>query len=312
MTNKIHIPVMLREAVEALSVRHDGTYLDCTFGRGGHSREILKLLGKKGRLIAFDRDLDAVNEGIKIQDSRFEIEHCAFSEIDKILKKKNIKKLDGILMDLGISSPQVDEAKRGFSFRLDSYLDMRMDQSKGVTAADIVNKYEEKDLIYALKTYGEEKFARKIVRAIIEYREEKGPITMTIELADLIKNTVPQRDLKRNPATKTFQALRILVNKELEELSNTLPIVFSYLKPKARLVVISFHSLEDRIVKNYTKSLLKTDFIPKNIPIKASDIKSPPFKIVQKMITPSLKEVEKNPRSRSAKLRVVEKVMEVK
>jgi|TARA_B110000259_G_scaffold124659_1_gene141169 16S rRNA (cytosine1402-N4)-methyltransferase len=215
-------------------------------------------------------------------------------------------------MDLGISSPQVDEAERGFSFRLDSYLDMRMDQTKGVTAADIVNKYEEKDLIYALKTYGEEKFARKIVRAIIEHREEKGPIKMTLELADLIKNSVPQRDLKRNPATKTFQALRILVNKELEELSNTLPIVFSYLKPKARLVVISFHSLEDRIVKNCTKSLLKTDFIPKNIPIKAADIKLPPFKVVQKMITPSLEEVEKNPRSRSAKLRVVEKVMEMK
>jgi 16S rRNA (cytosine1402-N4)-methyltransferase len=214
------------------------------------------------------------------------------------------------LIDLGISSPQVDEAERGFSFRLDSYLDMRMDQTKGITAADIVNTYAEQDLIHALKIYGEEKFARKIVRAIVTHREEKGPIKMTLELADLIKNAVPKRDIKKNPATKTFQALRILVNKELEELQGVLPKVFSYLKPKARLVVISFHSLEDRIVKNYTKSLLKTDFIPKNIPIKASEIKAAPFKVVQKMITPSLKEIEKNPRSRSAKLRVVEKVVD--
>ena len=213
-------------------------------------------------------------------------------------------------MDLGISSPQVDEAERGFSFRLDSYLDMRMDQTKGVTAADIVNKYEEKDLIYALKTYGEEKFARKIVRAIIKHREEKGPIKMTLELAELIKNTVPKRDLKKDPATKTFQALRILVNNEMEELESALPTVFHYLKPKARLVVISFHSLEDRIVKNYTKHKIKTDFIPKNIPIKASEIKLAPFRVVQKMITPTPGEVEKNPRSRSAKLRVIEKVME--
>jgi 16S rRNA (cytosine1402-N4)-methyltransferase len=212
-------------------------------------------------------------------------------------------------MDLGISSPQVDEAKRGFSFRFDAALDMRMDQTKGITAADIVNTYEEKDLIYALKTYGEEKFAKKIVKVIIEHRQTKGPITMTLELAELIKNTVPKRGLKKDPATKTFQALRILVNKEIEELESALPIVFSYLKPKARLVVISFHSLEDRIVKNYTKHQIKTDFIPKNIPIKASEIKLAPFNIVQKMITPTTKEIEQNPRSRSAKLRVIEKSM---
>jgi len=214
-------------------------------------------------------------------------------------------------MDLGISSPQVDEAKRGFSFRFDAILDMRMDQTKGITAADIINTYEEKDLMHVLKTYGEEKFARKIVRAIIEHRETKGPITMTLELAELIKNTVPKRNLKKDPATKTFQALRILVNKEIEELENTLPIVFNYLKPKARLVVISFHSLEDRIVKNYTKHKIKTDYIPKNIPIKASEIKLAPFKVAQKMTTPSPEEITKNPRSRSAKLRVIEKVMEV-
>ena len=214
-------------------------------------------------------------------------------------------------MDLGISSPQVDEAKRGFSFRLDAPLDMRMDQTRGITAADVVNTYEEKNLIHALKTYGEEKFAKKIVKAIIDYREINGPIKMTLQLAELIKNVVPKRDLKKNPATKTFQALRILVNEEIEELEKVLPIVFGYLKPKARLVIISFHSLEDRIVKNYTKHQIKTDFIPKNIPIKASEIKLAPFKVVQKMITPSIEEVKENPRSRSARLRVIEKVMEV-
>ena len=214
-------------------------------------------------------------------------------------------------MDLGISSPQVDEAKRGFSFRLDAPLDMRMDQTRGITAADVVNTYEEKNLIHVLKTYGEEKFAKKIVKAIIDYRETNGPIKMTLQLAELIKNVVPKRDLKKNPATKTFQALRILVNEEIEELEKVLPIVFGYLKPKARLVVISFHSLEDRIVKNYTKHQIKTDFIPKNIPIKASEIKLAPFKVVQKMITPSIEEVKENPRSRSARLRVIEKVMEV-
>jgi 16S rRNA (cytosine1402-N4)-methyltransferase len=214
-------------------------------------------------------------------------------------------------MDLGISSPQIDEAKRGFSFRFDAPLDMRMDQTRGITAADVVNTYEEKNLIHALKTYGEEKFAKKIVKAIIDYREINGPIKMTLQLAELIKNVVPKRNLKKNPATKTFQALRILVNEEIEELEKVLPIVFGYLKPKARLVVISFHSLEDRIVKNYTKHQIKTDFIPKNIPIKASEIKLAPFKVVQKMITPSIEEVKENPRSRSARLRVIEKVTEV-
>ena len=213
-------------------------------------------------------------------------------------------------MDLGISSPQVDEARRGFSFRYDAVLDMRMDQTKGITAAEIINTYEEKDLIHALKTYGEEKFAKKIVKAIIEHRETRGPIKTTLELAELIKNIIPKRGLKKDPSTKTFQALRILVNKEIEELENTLPIVFSYLKPKARLVVISFHSLEDRIIKNYTKDQIKTDFIPKNIPIKASEIKLAPFRIVQKMTIPTEKEIEENPRSRSAKLRVIEKAME--
>ena len=215
-------------------------------------------------------------------------------------------------MDLGISSPQVDEARRGFSLKLDAALDMRMDQSRGITAAEVLNTYKAQDLVYILKTFGEEKFSKRIVKAIIEYRENKGPIKMTSELAELIKNSVPIKNLKKDPSTKTFQALRIQVNKEIEELENTLPIAFNSLKPKGRLVVISFHSLEDRVIKNYTKLRMKTDFIPKKIPIKSSDIKLAPFKIVQKMITPNKEEIQKNPRSRSAKLRVIEKVLETK
>ena len=215
-------------------------------------------------------------------------------------------------MDLGISSPQVDEARRGFSFKLDASLDMRMDQSRGITAAEVLNTYKAQDLVYILKTFGEEKFSKRIVKAIIEYRENKGPIKMTSELAELIKNSVPIKNLKKDPSTKTFQALRIQVNKEIEELENTLPIAFNSLKPKGRLVVISFQSLEDRVIKNYTKLRMKTDFIPKKIPIKSSDIKLAPFKIVQKMITPNKEEIQKNPRSRSAKLRVIEKVLETK
>jgi len=214
-------------------------------------------------------------------------------------------------MDLGISSPQIDEAERGFSFQLDSKLDMRMNQSQKLTASDIINNYDYDELVKLLYSYGEEKFAKKIVKAIIKYREEKGKILRTTELADLVNKAIPKFDSKKNPATKTFQALRILVNEEIEELEKVLPIVFGYLKPKARLVVISFHSLEDRIVKNYTKHQIKTDFIPKNIPIKASEIKLAPFKVVQKMITPSIEEVKENPRSRSARLRVIEKVTEV-
>lgn len=213
-------------------------------------------------------------------------------------------------MDLGISSPQVDEAKRGFSFRLEAFLDMRMDQSSGITAAEVLNTFKEQDLVNILKNFGEERFAKNIVKAIIEHRENKGPIKKTLELSELIKKTIPIKNSKKDLSTKTFQALRIYVNKEIEELENVLPIAFKSLKEKGRLVVISFHSLEDRIVKNYTKLQMKTDFIPKKIPIKLSDIKLAPFKVVQKMITPNLEEIKKNPRSRSAKLRVIEKVKE--
>ena len=213
-------------------------------------------------------------------------------------------------MDLGVSSPQLDEASRGFSFQSDAALDMRMDQSQSLTAADIVNSYEEKALIELLFLYGEEKFSKRIVRSILTYRESTGPITRTHELAKIIKQAVPKREPGRDPATRTFQALRIKVNEEIEEVKKSLPIAFDYLKPKGRLVVISFHSLEDRIVKNFTKFKMETDVIPKYIPIKASEIKISSAKKIGKLITPSTDETKLNPRSRSAKLRIIEKVSE--
>ena len=213
-------------------------------------------------------------------------------------------------MDLGISSPQIDEAERGFSFQLDSKLDMRMNQSQKLTASDIINNYDYDELVKLLYSYGEEKFAKKIVKAIIKYREEKGKILRTTELADLVNKAIPKFDSKKNPATQTFQALRIKVNEELLEIEEVLPAAFEALKKNGRLAVISFHSLEDRIIKNFIKARLNTDKVPKKIPIFQKQIKSPPIRVIQKLQTPSKSEVLKNKRSRSAKLRVIEKISE--
>ena len=305
-----HIPVMLHEAINALDIISNGFYIDCTFGRGGHSKEILKKLNNDGRLLALDKDLEAVKEGETIKDKRFEIVHASFKDLKDILKKKNFQKPNGILMDLGISSPQIDEAERGFSFQLDSKLDMRMNQSQKLTASDIINNYDYDELVKLLYSYGEEKFAKKIVKAIIKYREEKGKILRTIELADLVNKAIPKFDSKKNPATQTFQALRIKVNEELLEIEEVLPAAFEALKKNGRLAVISFHSLEDRIIKNFIKDRLNTDKVPKKIPIFQKQIKSPPIRIIQKLQTPSKSEVLKNKRSRSAKLRVIEKISE--
>ena len=205
---KYHNPVLLNESVAGLDILEDGIYVDVTFGGGGHSKEILKKLGHSGRLIAFDQDQDSIEN--KIEDNRFLLINKNFMYLKENLLSNNIGEVDGILADFGISSHQIDVPERGFSIRYDADLDMRMDQTKGITAADIINTYEERDLIYAIKTYGEERFARKIVKAIIEYRETTGPITMTLELAELIKNTVPKRDLKKNPALLDFPGLGTL------------------------------------------------------------------------------------------------------
>ena len=213
-------------------------------------------------------------------------------------------------MDLGISSPQIDEADRGFSFNLDSNLDMRMNQSQKLTASEIINNFDYDELVRILYDYGEEKFAKKIVKEIIKYREEKGEISRTTELADIVNKAIPKFDSKKNPATKTFQAIRIKVNEELFEVEQVLPAAFEALEKNGRLAVISFHSLEDRIIKNFIKDKLNTDTVPKKIPIFQKQIKSPPIKVIQKLQTPSKGEVLKNKRSRSSKLRVIEKISE--
>ena len=211
-------------------------------------------------------------------------------------------------MDLGVSSPQLDDAKRGFSFKADGLLDMRMNQNHIETAADIVNTYDVDDLAYIFKVYGEERFARRVAKFIVQYREEKSQIKTTRELAQIINNAIPKKEPGKDSATRSFQALRIKVNKEMEEIEQTLPIAFEHLKKNGRLAVISFHSLEDRIVKNFAKEKLQTDSIPKYIPIQESKIKKPTLKKIGKLITPSEKELKNNPRSRSAKLRIVQRV----
>jgi 16S rRNA (cytosine1402-N4)-methyltransferase len=303
-----HIPVLLKESIDGLNINPAGIYLDCTFGRGGHSQEILKKLNEKGSLIAIDQDLAAIKAAEAIRDKNFQIFHGKFSSMGEILKKKKITKVDGILMDLGVSSPQLDDARRGFSFKADGLLDMRMNQNHLETAADIVNTYDMKDLAYILKVYGEERFARRVARFIVQYREEKTQIKTTRELAQIINNAVPKKEPGKDSATRSFQALRIKVNQEMEEIEKTLPVAFEYLIKNGRLAVISFHSLEDRIVKNFAKEKLQTDLIPKYIPIKASEIQQSSLKRIGKLITPSEKELKNNPRSRSAKLRVIERV----
>ena len=213
-------------------------------------------------------------------------------------------------MDLGISSPQIDESDRGFSFNLDSNLDMRMNQSQKLTASEIINNFDYDELVKILYDYGEEKFAKKIVREIVKYREEKGKISRTTELANIVNKAIPKFDSKKNPATKTFQAIRIKVNEELLEIAQVLPAAFEALEKNGRLAVISFHSLEDRIIKNFIKDKLNTDTVPKKIPIFQKQIKSTPIKVIQKLQTPSEGEVLKNKRSRSSKLRVIEKISE--
>lgn len=213
-------------------------------------------------------------------------------------------------MDLGISSPQVDNAERGFSFRLDGQLDMRMNQDHLETAEDIVNSYDEAELIYILKVYGEERFAKRIARSIVAHRADIGRIEKTIQLAQIINKAVPKREPGKDPATRTFQALRIKVNQEIEEIEKALPIAFDLLNKNGRIAVISFHSLEDRVVKNFAKQQLETDLIPKYIPIKASEIRKSNLKKIGKLIIPSEIEIKENPRSRSAKLRVIERIEE--
>jgi 16S rRNA (cytosine1402-N4)-methyltransferase len=302
-----HITVLLNEAVDALNINPSGTYIDGTFGRGGHSKKILSKLGEAGRLFAMDRDLAAVEVGKAIKDARFKIEHRHFSEINQLVINNNLTHVDGILLDLGISSPQIDEGDRGFSFRFDGPLDMRMDQTRGKTVAELLAAISEQQLGEVIKHYGEERFAKQVARAIIKERTDGRAITTTGQLAKVVASAIPKVEPGQNPATRTFQALRIYVNQELEELSLILPKCLDLLAVGGRLVVISFHSLEDRIVKRFISSEENRDDLPSNFPIKAKDLPQSRLKMVGKAIKPSADEIKLNVRARSAVMRVAER-----
>lgn len=302
-----HLPVLLHEAVEALNVRPEGIYVDGTFGRGGHSRAILARLGARGRLVALDRDLAAVAAAQAIADPRFTIVHSGFSALGSVLAKLGVNKVDGVLLDIGISSPQIDEAERGFSFRFDGPLDMRMDQSRGRTAEEFLATASEQQIREVIKEYGEERFAKQIARAIVAARTGGDAIRTTRQLAKIVAGAVHKTEPGQDPATRTFQALRIFVNQELEELSLTLPQCVDALAPEGRLAVIAFHSLEDRIVKRFIREQQDRDDLPARFPVRASELPPPRLVAVGKAMRPSAAEVAANPRARSAVLRVAER-----
>jgi len=300
-----HRPVLLSEAVEALALRADGTYIDATFGRGGHSRAILSALGPQGRLVALDRDPQAVAEGQAIADPRFSIFHAHFSQLGEVLDASGIALVNGALFDLGVSSPQIDEAERGFSFRMDGPLDMRMDPTRGESAAQWLARADESDIRGVIKDYGEERFAKQIAAAIVAARAAE-PIGRTRQLAKLVGEAVRTREAGQDPATRTFQALRIFINRELEEVSLSLPQAASRLAPRGRLAAISFHSLEDRIVKRFIRDSGVPD-LPRDLPLRASELPLALLEPVGRAVRASAEEVRANPRSRSATLRIAER-----
>jgi 16S rRNA (cytosine1402-N4)-methyltransferase len=301
-----HEPVLLHAAIESLNVREHGVYVDCTFGRGGHSRLILAKLGPDGRLVAIDRDPDAVRAAREIDDPRFTIIHGAFGRLAELLARAGVTRLHGVLLDLGVSSPQLEEAQRGFSFRHDAPLDMRMDTTQGQTAADWLATATESEIREVIKKYGEERFAKPIAAAIVAARS-RGGLSTTRQLAALVAEAVPTREPRQDPATRTFQALRIRVNQELEELSLALPQCVELLEPGGRLVVLSFHSLEDRIVKRFMREHARADTLPPRLAVRERELPRPKLRLVGKAKRPNEAEVAVNPRARSAIMRVAER-----
>ena len=295
-----HQPVLAREAIDALAVQPDGIYVDGTFGRGGHSRLILERLGAAGRLIALDRDPQAAEAARAIGDARFSFFKAKFSELSMVPAG-----VQGMLFDLGASSPQLDDPARGFSFRHDGPLDMRMDPTQGMSAADWLAGAEEQQIRGVIHDYGEERFAKQIAAAIVDARRRE-PIVRTRQLAELVAQAVRTREPGQDPATRTFQALRIHVNRELEEVSVMLPQAVARLAPQGRLAVISFHSLEDRIVKRFMQEAARPD-VPRKLPLKASEMPQPTLKLLGRAIRASSEETTRNPRARSATLRVAER-----
>jgi len=309
----VHAPVLLAEAVEALRIKEDGIYVDGTFGYGGHSRLILSCLGKQGRLIAFDKDPAAILAAASIRDKRFHVEHGSYASMQVALQSLGIKGVDGILLDLGVSSTQLDKADRGFSFRHEGPLDMRMDTSRGKTAAEWLADVAETHLKEVIKDYGEERYAGQIARAIIMARAQQ-PITTTFQLAEIVAAVVRACshgwEYRQHPATRTFQAIRIYLNQELEELSVTLPQCVNMLNSTGRLVVISFHSLEDRIVKRFMRMQAQSDTLPRKLPVREREAQmqgQQKLQIIGKKIRPGASEVAANPRARSAIMRVAER-----
>ncbi len=304
-----HRTVLLNEAVDALALegeRADGIYVDGTFGRGGHSRLILQRLGAGGRLLAFDKDTQAIANAATISDARFDIAHDSFATLGEALAVRGIRQVNGVLLDLGISSPQVDDAARGFSFRADGPLDMRMDTTRGISAAEWLATETEQKIEKVIREYGEERFAFQIAKAIAARRAVE-PISSTRQLAAIVANAVKTREKGKDPATRTFQAIRIFINKELEELEVVLSEAYRHLAPHGRLVVISFHSLEDRIVKQFMAGKANVPQPDRRLPIRAVDLPQPEMKLIAR-IKPSAEEISANPRSRSAVMRVAERL----
>ena len=304
-----HVPVLFNEALEALSISSSGIYMDGTFGRGGHSGAILQQLGSDGHLLAIDKDPQAIVHAQERfgRDERFLIKHGSFAMLEQLAQQSGVAgKVDGLLLDLGVSSPQLDDPERGFSFMRDGPLDMRMDTSSGVSAAEWLATAEGKEISRVLKEFGDERFSKRIARAIVDARQEEA-ITTTGQLAQIIEQACPTKERDKHPATRSFQAIRIYINKELEELKQCLEQSLDVLAPLGRLVVVSFHSLEDRIVKRFIRDCERGDDFPADLPVTQEQLK-PKLRAVGKAIYPSDDEIASNPRARSAVLRVAERV----
>lgn len=304
-----HTSVLLQECLDGLAIKPDGIYIDATFGRGGHSGEILSQLGEQGRLIAFDRDPQAIEAAKRFADEkRFTIVHSPFADMAEVIESMSLTgEIDGVLMDLGVSSPQLDDAERGFSFLRDGPLDMRMDTSRGQSAAEWLAEADEQDITQVIKEFGEEKFGKRIAHAIVNERKV-NPITRTSELVRIIDQAMPVKDKFKHPATRTFQGIRIYINAELEQLRVGLKAATAILKPKGRLAVISFHSLEDRLVKRFMKEQSKGKAVPHGLPLTQQEIDADKvLSLIGKAIKPGEDELAVNVRSRSAVLRVAEK-----
>ncbi len=309
MNAQAHVPVLLDEALQALNLQPHGIYIDTTYGRGGHARAILARLGPHGRVIGMDRDPAAVAHAQQLasSDPRVRVHHASFASLSQVVAAERVSgQVNGVLFDLGVSSPQLDEAARGFSFRAAGPLDMRMDPTRGISAAQWLAHASVDDIARVLRNFGEERFARRVAQAIVRARAEQ-PITTTVQLAELVAAAVPTREPGQHPATRTFQAIRIHVNRELDELASALPQAVAALAGGGRLVVISFHSLEDRLVKRFFAHEARGGDLPPELPLRAAEL-HPRLRLVGKAVRASAAEARRNPRARSAVLRVAERI----